>query len=229
MKLLEFKLLKSISIALFLCTAMLFMVCSSSNKAIVTTPADTSDLEMIKSFQANLKKIGIKNYGEWQTLIDSPKKLYYFVKSQVQDDKTDVEVLNIHDENGKLIYQDTAGSFEGIEIFDILRQKGNQMIIKQVNYGGSGSFFQILDYKNGKVVSVTNEDDALYSGELTIIPQYHEEKYYSLPYQVFLSQYLVSKDAPATVLRYVGDKYVSVGTLNQKNIGNALIKENVIK
>lgn len=103
-------------------------------------------------------------------------------------------------------------------VFGILRQNRNQMIIQSVNYGGSGRFFKILDYKDNKIITLTNEDDTLYSGDITIIPQYQEDKYYALPYQVFLTENLVSEDAAATVLRYVDGKYLSVGKINQKEM-----------
>jgi hypothetical protein len=74
-------------------------------------------------------------------------------------------------------------------------------------------------------VSLTNEDDTMFSGEIEILPQYQNDgKYYSVPYEVFLSEYLFSASAEATVLRYVNGRYVSVGKIDQRDVGNFINK-----
>jgi hypothetical protein len=195
------------------------LVCSSSKQLKPLLVLNGTDLDLIQGYKEKLSQAGIKEYGEWQFTEESPQKLWYVIKKAAQNVDYEEEVFSIYDYKKRMIYRETANSFDGVEIKNLLDQKRSQMVIKRINFGGSGDIFKILDYQNGEIVSLTDNDDTLYSGEVTIIPQYQDQKYYSLPYQVFLSNNLVSKDATATVLRYVDGKYVAVGEFNQNIIG----------
>jgi hypothetical protein len=192
---------------------------------------DTDDLQALISYQTGLKKENITDFGIWRVGPNENDKIFYITKIIPADEEfpSGSELFRIYDNTHKLIYEEKANGFSGIEIFAILRQSRSQLIIKAINYGGSGRFFKILDFQEGKVICLTNEDDTLYSGDIEILPQYQKDvKYYSTPYQVFLTESVSSPSPEATVLRYVNGKYVSVGKLNQLEVGN-FINENLSK
>lgn len=219
--------IKKRSLFSILLTAITLLIfCCSGNNALPTPSEENPNLDFIVDFQNNVKTNGITNYGIWKVNDKSEDDLFYVIKEDAgRSSESGGELLCIFDKHNHKLFEDSATSFDGIEIFHILRKQTPQMIIKSINYGGSGRFFKILDYNEGKVITLTNEDDTMYSGDVTILSQYQEEKYYTLPYQVFLTEDLVSNDAPATVLQYVNGKYTAVGKINQKSIGE-LVEHN---
>lgn len=216
----DFLLLLSLTIA-----ASVFFCCSDSRSLTNTSIASETNfsnaadnVKILKDLEEKLELNGIKSYGIWN-LSGKPKdKLFYFIG--VNKDERDSESLSIFDADGKLLFQDSSNYFGRVFTFNILRQNRPQMIIPDINYGGSGRFFKILDYMDGKVISLTDEDEALYSGDFTILPQYQEKQFFALPFQVLLTENLVSEDAEATILRYVDGKYVSAGKVSQRDMWN---------
>lgn len=193
-----------------------------SNKETLKMSLESNDCNVLAFY-----KKGIANYGIWNIGTREGDYLFYLIKEAKADNEYlyDGKSLNIYDKDGELIYEERANSFGGIEILDILRQSRGQLIIKSVNYGGSGRFFKILDYREGKIISITDENDTIYSGGVEILPQYQKGvKPYSEPYQILLTDTLTSSSPEATVLRYVNDRYVSVGILSQTEVGDFIDK-----
>ncbi|MBA3352590.1 MAG: hypothetical protein H0U23_09235 [Blastocatellia bacterium] len=177
---------------------------------------EVSDVSYIEEVEKKLELKGINRYGIWK-LSEKPKdRLYYFIG--VDKDEPDSEVLSILDTNETLLLRESAIHFDKVFTFYILREDRPQLIIPSINYGGSGRFFKVLDYRDGKVINLNDEDDALYSGDFTILPQYQEKRYFELPYQVLLTENAASEDAEATILRYLDGKYVSAGKVSQRDL-----------
>jgi hypothetical protein len=172
----------------------------------------------------SLANAGIIDFGVWS--VGDTEKLFYLTRNSAPDPASTAggQILAIYNSSHRLIYEEKATSFAGIEQFAILRQSRPQLLIKSINYGGTGRFFKILDFQGGKVVSLTENDDTLYSGDVLIIPQYQNDSYFSVPYQVLLSQYLTASTADATVLRYIKGRYVSVGNVEQSKVASFMDK-----
>jgi len=212
----------SVGVILVLSCSILILSIGSHNQEIVSS--DSDELTAIIAYQQNLANKGVSNFGVWP--VGSDEKLYYLIK-KVPADKgaSSDELLRIYDDTHKLIYEERANAFSGIEPFNILRQPKKQLVIKSVNYGGSGRFFKILDFQNGSVISLTNNDDTMYSGDIEILPQYQDDvKYFSVPYQILLNEYGSSPSAEATVLRYLNGRYVAVGKVSQLDVGNFIYR-----
>lgn len=204
---------------LFLLVAIsLAAVCSSNNKQFVDNSVVNIESNSLPGIE-KIKSTDIIQYGIWKVGEAEHERLSYFLHERPGDDGK-IGVFSIFDGKKKRIYEETANYFSGIEVIYLLRLQRPQIVIKRINHGGSGSFFQILDYRDGKVVKLTDEDNTLYSGESLILPQFQEGKYFSLPYQIFLTENLISEKATATVLRYQGSKYISVGKIDQSELAD---------
>jgi hypothetical protein len=201
--------------ALFYCSGNKIATNVSTEPA-ANLSSESSDVNLIAEVERKLKQRGISRYGIWKLSEKPEDRLFYFVG--VDKGEPDSEVLSITDANGKLLFRESATYFDKVFTFSILRQARPQLIIPSINYGGSGRFFKVLDYRDGKVISLNDADDTLYSGDFTILPQYQEKRYFELPYQVLLTESVAAEGADATILRFANGRYVSVGKVSQRGL-----------
>ncbi len=200
-------------------------VTEQSQLSVIANDSLKDLLSSKERYDQLLEENGIGILGVWRTGENENDKLFYLTKEKPADEKHPIggEFLRIYDSNHKLIFEEAAVSFGEIEVISMLRQAKRQLVIKSINNGGSGRFFQILDFQGGKIVSLTNEDETLYSGEIAIFPQYHDgEKNYSAPLQVFLNDYLISSSPTSSVLRFSNGKYLNVGKLDLVEVGKSI-------
>lgn len=211
---------------LFILTIILFLVSTGLMCSMIQRSSDdhaTSDIPRLDSRPACMKAMkdsDFKEFRVWNIGQGENERLFYLIEkvNVGGKDTTDMEALRVYDNTCEMIFEAKANYFSGVEAIDMLRQPKRQLVIKSVSYGGSGRFFQILDYQNGKVVALTDDDEgSLYSGEAHIFPRYDDSKYISAPFQVFLGQYVASPNAH--VLRYVDGKYRVVGELDLSEVG----------
>ena len=216
-------------IIIFILLAVVFVltVCITQPKQTPDEDQQFNIIAFYKEIDSVLQKENIVEYGKWYVENGKDNFLFYIIKRVKADSKEahKEESFVIFDQSGKQIYEEGADYFSGIEVIDMLRQSRRQLVIKSISHGGSGRFFKILDYQDGKITSLTDEDNTLYSGEVEIIPQYQEIKYYSLPYQVLLGEYVSSPSAETKVLRYTNGKYVLVGSFSQTEVGRIVEKK----
>lgn len=127
--------------------------------------------------------------------------------------QADGELLFILDEAGKTIFEHRAVSFSKIWTGRVLGKERSQLVIENVNYGGSGRFFKVLDYTNNQVVDLTEDSDAMYDAFAEIVPQFHKgSDAIKEPFQILLTSPGLSNPIHyTTVLRYRNGKYVLVG------------------
>lgn len=131
-------------------------------------------------------------------------------------------VFSIIDRQGKLLYQ-----IEGVEIHDIslsnmLRNARSQLIVG-VNTGGRQNDLKILDYQNGKITELLDEDDQEYLFALIkaqfrsgVIPAQE-------PYEILMIRGvgLASPDEKyVSVYRYTDGGYEFNGEVSQKLLDN---------
>lgn len=223
----------TLSIPIVLILIIVVFACNSnrprneeqSRAKVIANDALQVLLSSKERYDQALAENGIRILGVWRIGENQNDKLYYLTKEKPaeEENSTGGEFLRIYDSSHNLIFEEDAVSFGGIEVVPILRQARGQLVIKSINNGGSGSFFQVLDYQGGKIVSLTNEEETLYSGEITIFPQYQDgEKHYSAPYQFFLNDHVISSSPTASVLRFSNGKYVNVGKLDLVEAGKSI-------
>lgn len=200
------------------------------NPIEVARPAAVSTLkpdpeDVIRSGRESLAEAGVSDSGVWKTGPWVSDTLIYVVHKIPAGEEFPGggEMLRVYD-GGTVVLEEKANDFNGIETTHILRTKIPQMIVKSVNFGGSGNYFRVYDFRDGKVVQLTNDDDTLYSGSVAIVPQFQNPRYFELPLQVLLSQQIASESAEATVLRFENDRFRPAGTIDQKTIGQFIVK-----
>ena len=131
-------------------------------------------------------------------------------------------VFSIIDRQGKLLYQIDGVEIRNISTSYMLRNTRSQLVVG-VNEGGRMSDLKILDYQNGKITELMDEDDQEYLFAL-IKPQFRsgvipaEE-----PYEVLMIRGvgLPSPDEKyVSVYRYTDGSYEFNGEVSQKLLDN---------
>lgn len=180
------------------------------------------------SGQPNVKKNHALNKNEsindkgfisthfWETRFKGKKyRLSYKITSTKLDDSitADGQILSIFDESKNKLFEEKAVSFSDITYNNLLATESTQLIIKSINYGGSGNFLKILDYQNNQIVDLTKDIDTLYDGFAEIVPQFGAKRSpINHPYQILLtSPGLANPTHYTRVFNFRNGKYVYEG------------------
>lgn len=197
------------------------------------TPIDTA-LDAVRKARADLAAAGVINYGTWQAGdLDHTTELTFVVKKvPAADTNRGMEELKIFEPDGRPLYTVRADRFGVIGPRELFPNSGkrSQLVIGSVNYGGNGDFLQILDVQDGKVVSLTAEEDGfLYTGFAVALPRYDAGgKYFARPFQFVLQEHLTDDHAVGRVLRFVDGKFRDVGEIEMKTVGK-MIEDSIEK
>jgi hypothetical protein len=159
------------------------------------------------------------------------QKMFYALQAFDQEPKYEGAgvKLSIFDEAGKVIYEDYFSEVERIYLSYALRKSTPQLIL-EVSYGGGANFFEMLDYRNGKVVdlmqAVKPDNDFTINAEVR--PQLRKGVNPAKePYQVLLTSGvgLASSAAKYTeVFRYKDGAYRYVGEFPARDVDNYMEK-----
>ena len=208
------------SICIFLLVIKVYFDKNTSFSQQIEAQSEIPKKDLLQKSVCNQEKF---ESGFWYVRMDGverrlsytiyPTKLENVVQNQG-------ETLNIFDESGNKIYEEKASYFAGFMQETVLAKVSPQLIIKSVNYGGSGRFLKVLDYRNGKVVDLTEDVDTLYDAFAEIRPQFQKgSKTISEPYQILLtSPGLSSPTYQTRVIKYINGKYIEVGAFPQQKV-----------
>jgi hypothetical protein len=169
--------------------------------------------------------------GSW-SVQDEGKNLPYAIRSFDQDTNYEGGAgvkLSIFDEAGAVIYEDYFNEVQRIYPTYALRKDSVQLVM-EVGYGGSASFFKMLDYQNGKVVDLMEavEPDTDFHVGAEVRPQFRSGVAPAgEPYQVMLTSG-VGLASPAekqtSVFRYKGGEYRYAGKFSAQKVDDYIEK-----
>jgi hypothetical protein len=138
--------------------------------------------------------------------------------------------FSITDRQGKLLYQIDGVEISNISTSAMLRNTRSQLIV-DVNEGGRVNSLKILDYQDGKITELLDEDDQEYSVSALIKPQFRNGVNPSQePYEILLIRGVglaSPEEKYVSVYRYTDGSYELKGEFSQKLLDNYM--EQLIK
>lgn len=129
--------------------------------------------------------------------------------------------LSILEPSGALIYEAYFTELQRVYSIPALRDLSDQLII-EISYGGSTSFLQMLDYRNGKVIELVDGKESDFEVGAEVRPQFRSSiSPANEPFQIMLT-HGVGLASPArkqtSVYRYKDGKYRFVGSFLQQEL-----------
>src|SRR5262249_22927273 len=136
-----------------------------------------------------------------------------------------ITTFSIIDQQGKLLYEEDRIEIKSISTSYILRTTRPQLVV-DVNGGGKVNSLKILDYQQGKITELLDDEDQQYSISALIKPQFRSGVTPSQePYEILLMSGvgLASPDEKyVNVYRYSDGSYEFKGKVPQKLLDNYL-------
>jgi hypothetical protein len=190
-----------------------------------TNPPNFAVVSPLTELRKLLRQNRVAAFGEWQTGDRDENRLWYVV---VEFDKESGYVgagqkITILDNIGRVLYEDRFTNLLRAYSTYALRKPSPQLVL-EVDYGGSSSFLEMLDYRDGKIVDLmakvkpNNDFDvgAEIRPQLKTLASSAKE-----PYQILLTEGvgLASPVEKRTkVIRYVNGAYSLLGDFPAKKM-----------
>lgn len=97
-------------------------------------------------------------FNRWRVEGSPDKGLIYTVRAFDQDPCYEGKgvKLSMFNEPGALIYEKCFSEVHRVYLSNALREASFPQLVLEVSYGGSDGFLEMLDYQDGKVVSLTD-------------------------------------------------------------------------
>lgn len=133
--------------------------------------------------------------------------------------------LSIINQRGNLLYQIDGVEIRNISTSAMLRNTRSQLVV-DVNEGGRQNYLKILDYQDGKITELLDEDDQDYSISALIKPQFRSGVTSSQePYEILLIRGVglaSPEEKYVSVYRYTDGSYELKGEFSQKLLDNCM-------
>ncbi len=140
--------------------------------------------------------------------------------------------LTIFNPSGKPIYEEYFESLVRVYETTALRNLASQFVFEVV-YGGTGTYhLRMLDYRNGKIVTLLDGEDGLFNANAEVRPQFQRGTFPAKePYQIMLTEGVglaSSAQKDTRVYRYKNGAYQFGGEFPQRKLDDymeSLLKE----
>ncbi len=187
---------------------------------------DTKKSDFIKVIQSE----NILSFQSWE-YIDG-KKFFAVVRQLNEPCEKELllkscQKLSIYDETKKEVYElkDAYLDFVGLNRF---KPNSSQLTIER-NGGGTDSFLEIIDYKDGKFTELIDWSETQFRGGYWTMPEYRSgmESPYFKPSQLIVIQQMGGSDPnpSAAIFRHKNNKFQQVGEITMQELGDFIEKQ----
>jgi len=183
-----------------------------------------------KAIMSWLRDKKVMLFYRWQVGDDERNQAFCIVRAC--DENPNYECagvkLSIVDGMGRVIHEEHYSEVYRMYPVFALRKAHPQLVIEG-DYGGSAKFFEMLDYRNGQIVSLMGKPNNDFSAGAEVRPQFRTEVNAAKePFQILLTHGASGLASPGekytNVYRYKEGSYRFVGSFPQQRVDDYMEK-----